>query len=132
MSQDFITSTNETYKDYQASYFFKALKAENVKFDKKVITTKDGEILPMVLIDFLHPGTGELVHMDMFCRDNATEEDVKAFKDSKISDFVFRIGYWPMATESGTVLAPGKPKVIAYMSGKNLVKFNGGKREFAE
>ena len=133
MTQIELTSTNESYKDYQMSYFLKAIHAENITFEKRVVVEKkSGESLPVIRVCYLAPTTGEIVSLDLFFRNSATKEDIAEFEGAAITDCIFRIGFWPTLQPDGTTcLVPGKPKCVAYISGGKVVKLSGEKREYS-
>lgn len=132
MTQIELTSTNESYKDYQMSYFLKAIHAENITFEKRVVVEKkSGESLPVLRAGYLAPTTGEIVSLDLFFRDAATKEDIAEFEGADVTDCIIRIGFWPTLQPDGTTcLVPGKPKCVAYISGGKVVKLSGEKREY--
>ena len=127
-----INLSQESYVDYVASLYFKALGVENLKITTKPIETKAGEKIMLMHISGVQTSTGIVVNTDLFPRNAATEDDLNAMPKS-VNDIVFRIGYWPRITAEGEhVLEPGKPKWISYFNGTKEVLLSGDKREFEE
>lgn len=126
-----VNLSQVSYVDYVGSLFFNALNVEGVKFTPKQVSVGDEEVI-LVHVEGVQRSTGVIVNFDMWPRNNATEDDLKALPTS-LDDIHFRIGYYPAIDAEGKqTLREGKPKWIAYIKGGKTVVFDGGKREFGE
>ena len=127
-----INLSSNTYVDYVASMYFKAMNVVNVNFTPKIVEV-GGEQVPIVHIDGVQTSTGIKVNVDLFPRNHASDEDLAAMPKS-LDDIEFRIGYWPeIDGETGEqTLRQGTPKWTAYYHGGKVVKLSGEKREFGE
>ena len=126
-----INLSQQSYVDYVASMYFNACNVKDVKFTPKTVDVK-GEPIVLIHVEGTQTTTGVRVNLDIWPRNHATEDDIKAIPKS-IGDIVFRVGYWPEINENGeTVLSAGAPKWVSYFNGTKEIEFEGGKREFGE
>lgn len=125
-----INLSKDNYQDKKASMYFKALNVVDLELKPKVVKVKDEDVV-LLHIDGVQTTTGTVLNIDMWPRNNATEEDLKSLPKS-FDDIIFRIGYWPEINENGeTVLRQGAPKWVSYDKGNDKrVEFVGGKREY--
>ena len=144
-----INLTQVTYVDYVASLYMKAAGVANFKVTPKYAPATDKMSEPTILmhVDGIQPETGRIVNLDMFARNNFTEEDLDklfekvedkdgkvTYKPKSIGDFHFRVGYLPLFDDLGKPCGfrEGKPKWIAYIKDGNVVTLSGEKRECPE
>ena len=125
-----INLSQVSYVDYVASLYLNACKVQDVKFTKKVVPVGDEQV-PLIHVEGTQMTTGIIVNFDLWPRNEATEEDLKAMPES-LDDIHFRVGYWPEvdANTGETRLREGKPKWIAYIKGGKKVVLDGEKREY--
>lgn len=134
-------------QDFDANFFFGANGIINCvyafvlrKLQKNGIT----ELVPVLTVKGVQPETGLIVETDIWPRDHATAEDLKALPASgKVQNFWFRIGTAlvdkldsnnrPVLDEKGNVVkvpVDSAPKLLGYFNQYgNFVTFKGGKRE---
>jgi hypothetical protein len=123
--------SQKNYTDYVASKYFKALGVSNTKFTPKTVKYGDEEVV-LFNISGVQDSTGIIVNVDLWPRNHATEEEVKAVP-KRVDDIYFRIGYWAENDENGEkTFREGVPKWIAYVSGGKEIVLSGDKREFGE
>ena len=108
---------NEMYQDYDAVLFFQQ-DFVNSTFAKKLVKVEDE---PVILIHVRATRSdGLIVETDLWPRNEATKEDLAAI-DTPITDFEFRIGYWPDPVTGE--IKTGAPKHLIC---------HGDKREYRE
>lgn len=140
-----VTLSNENYDDFVGSLYYKALGVQNLKFSPKVVkATAENKLdrdTVMVHIEGLMPEVygadgslvagGLLVNTDMWPRDDAKAEEIKALP-TFFDDIIIRVGYWPDALEKDAkgnpVLKAYPPKFVGYISGGKRYEFSGGNR----
>lgn len=150
-----INLSQKTYVDYVASLYFKAAKIDNLTLTPKVVTEENGTKTILIHVAGTQVTTGIRVNVDLWPRNNATEEDLNAMfkrlthieKDAdgkekevfdgygapaiSLSDLVFRVGYWPVVDENGDkTLAEGTPKWVSFFVGTEEKTLGGNQRVF--
>lgn len=126
-----INLSQKSYVDYVASLYFNACGVKDVKFTPKVVKVADKDVV-LIHISGVQVTSGVVVNVDLWPRNEATAEDIKAMPKS-VDDLQFRIGYWPTVNENGeTELRQGSPKWTLYRTGDKEVTLSGEKREFGE
>ena len=136
-----INLSQESYVSYDGVYFMNACNVVNPKFTLKLAPKTENNPTAAVLVHVsgTQKTSGVIVDFDMWPRDNATEEDLKALFDengtpkASLDNIEFRIGYWPeIDAEGNKVLREGKPKWYALSIGGSPKKLHGEKRQFVE
>ena len=124
--------SQSSYTDYDAALYFNACQIKDVKFTPKVVEV-DGVKVILMHVEGTQISTGVKVNLDMWPRDNATEEEAAKFeKISSVDNVEFRVGYYPEVDSNGEAhLRQGLPKWTKYNTGKAFKSLSGGKREFA-
>ena len=126
-----INLAQNNYVDYVASMYFNALGVKEVEFTPKVVTSGDEQTI-LIHISGVQVTTGVVVNVDLWPRNHATEDDIKALPKS-VNDIQFRIGYWPeIGADGEQTLRQGTPKWTLYRVGDKEVVLSGEKREFGE
>ena len=126
-----INLSQKTYVDYVGSLYFNALGVSDAKFSVKPVEV-EGEKVPLIHISGVQKTSGIKVNVDLWPRNHATEEDMKALENG-VTDIEFRVGYWPSIDENGEpVLREGTPKWTAFSNGGSMKELSGDKRQFAE
>lgn len=126
-----INLSSNSFVDYVASMYFKACNVVDVKFSPKVVTVGDEQV-PLVHITGVQVSSGVVVNVDLWPRNHATDEDIKAMPKS-LDDIKFRIGYYASIDENGEhQLRQGQPKWLSYRVGDKEISLSGEKREFGE
>ena len=126
-----INLSQNSYVDYVASLYFNACGVKDVEFTPKVVKVGDKDVV-LIHISGVQVTTGIKVNVDLWPRNEATDEDIKSLPKS-ITDIEFRIGYWPQIDENGEqTLRQGTPKWTMYRNGEKKVTLSGEKREFGE
>jgi len=108
---------NNNYQDYVASYFFRSLGLEDVKFTTKVVDVKDEKVI-LIEVTGVQPSDGKKIVYTLWPRNKATEGDLAKLKQYPV-DFDFRIGFYTNP-ETGEVTASAPKHLLA----------TGEKREF--
>lgn len=126
-----INLSQKSYVDYVASLYFKAMNVVNLTITPKTVKVGDEDVV-LAHLSGVQTSSGVVVNIDLWPRNNATEEDLKSLPKS-FDDIIFRIGYWPEINENGdTVLRQGAPKWISYTYGGKETRLSGEKREFED
>ena len=132
-----VRMSQDNFEDFRGSLYFRAFRAEDLEFTIKQITLQDGTVLPIVHVGGVQATTGLHINFDMFPRNNATAEDLKALPTGTVLDDVdFRIGYWiekNFNEETGKVekvITQGAPKWISVFVGNKKVVLSGEQRKY--
>ena len=130
-----INLNQDQFVDYSLTGYLKACGVENFKVSTKIVKVGEEDVI-ILHIEGYQPSTSKFVNIDMWPRDSATEDDIKALPE-KFGDIKFRIGYYIHDDlETGERhITEGKPKWVGYSHpGKGLieqcVRLSGGKREY--
>lgn len=126
-----INLSQNSFVDYVASMYFKAMNVSDVEFTPKVVKVGDEDVV-LVHISGVQTSSGIKVNVDLWPRNHASAEDLENLPKS-ISDIEFRIGYWPAVDENGEqTLRQGTPKWTVLKNGSKNITLSGDKREFGE
>ncbi len=109
---------NNNYQDYVASYFFRSLGLEDVKFTTKVVNVGEEKVI-LIEVTGVQPSDGRKIVYTLWPRNKATEDDLKNLQQHP-EDFDFRIGFYTNP-ETGEVTAAAPKHLLT----------TGDKREFA-
>ena len=127
-----INLSQNSYVDYVASLYFNACGVKDVQFTPKVVKVADKDVV-LIHVSGVQVTTGIKVNVDLWPRNEATEDDIKNLSKASLTDIEFRIGYWPQIDENGEqTLRQGTPKWTAYSVGGAMKTLSGDKREFGE
>lgn len=131
-----VNFTQDNYVDYVASLYLRACGVKDVKFTLKKLEKEGFENVVLVHVSGVQHSddpqkAGRIVNFDMWPRNEATEDDLKALPKS-LDDIHFRVGYHTgKDLETGEVVTvEGKPKWIALINGETKTVFTGDKREY--
>lgn len=123
-----INLSQKSYVDYVASLYFKAMNVVNLTITPKTVKVGDEDVV-LAHLSGVQTSSGVVVNIDLWPRNNATEEDLKSLPKS-FDDIIFRVGYWPKVDENGeSSLEPGAPKWISYTYAGKETRLSGEKRE---
>jgi len=126
-----INLNQASYVDYNAANYFKAANVTNIRFTPKVVKVGDEDTV-LIHVDGEQTSSGICVNLDIWPRNHATAEDIKAMPKT-LDNIYFRVGFWPEVDENGEkTLRTGSPKWVEYVHGTERVSLTGDKREFGE
>lgn len=124
----------ESYQDYRLKLNMEnELQVVDLKLEPKKVTLKTGEDRLLLHISGTQVSTGLIVNMDIWPRNEVSDEQMEEILKADITDAIVRIGVWTeLDNDLKPVMRVGKPKWMSLFSGANEIVPDGDKIEFVE
>lgn len=124
----------ESFQDYRLKLNMEnELSVTDLKLEPKKVTLKTGEERLLLHISGTQVSTGLIVNMDIWPRNEMSDEQMAEVLKSNITDAIVRIGVWTeIDNDLKPVMRVGKPKWLTLFSGADEIVPDGEKIEFVE